>query len=284
MFIKTTITILIAVILISCNGGSGKPGDKNLSSPKDLYDSVAYVQGFINGMNMRIAKMRDSVKIDLDYYFKGVSDGLDSNYALVDSKYFDTVDIRFQQAMAQKEVERQKLIEDEYKKRAEANASLGPKFLDENKSKEGVKVTSTGLQYKVLNAGKGPKPEPTAFVRFHIITKLVDGSVIDDTYKKNQPISAPVDKVIPGWQETFRLMNVGSKFEVVLPPQIAFGENGAGNMIPPNAVLVSTIELLEIIDEATFRQDMERLMQQQQAQMPPGTAPRRAPQGGQMPN
>ncbi len=283
MFLKTIITILFAVILMSCNSGSGQPGNKNLAKPKDLFDSVAYVQGFINGMNMRIAKMRDSVKIDLDYYFKGVNDGLDSSYTLVDSKYFDSVDVRFQQEMAKKEVARQEIIEKEMRDRASANAALGPKFLEDNKQKEGVKVTSTGLQYKVITTGKGQKPVPNGFVRFHIITKLVDGSVLDDTYKKNQPISAPVDKVIPGWSETFRLMNVGSKFEVVLPPQIAFGENGAGNMIPPNAVLISTIELLEIIDEATFRKDMERLMQQQQSQMPPGTAPRQ-PQGGQMPN
>ncbi len=278
MYIKLFFAFVLSAFLVSCGSGDSL-GDKNLSKPKDLFDSVAYVQGFINGANMRVAKLRDTIKVDLDYYFKGIRDGLDSNYTLVEYKYFDTVDMRFQQEMAKKEVARQELQQAEMKKRGENNAALGPKFLEDNKSKPGVTVTPTGLQYKVITQGKGKKPTQDQFIRFHIVTKLVDGTVVDDTYQKGQPIVAPVGKVIPGWVEAFLLMNVGSKYEVVLPPSIAFGENGAGSMIPPNAVLQSTIELLDIVDEATFREEMQKLMQQQQQQnMPPG-AGRPRPQG-----
>lgn len=130
---------------------------------------------------------------------------------------------------------------------AQANVKAGKEFLEANKSKEGVQVTASGLQYKVLKEGTGKKPVSSDKVKVHYTGKLIDGKVFDSSVQRGEPAEFGVTQVIPGWVEGLQLMNVGSKYEFVIPSDLAYGERGAGAAIPPNAVLVFEVELLAIV-------------------------------------
>ena len=119
-------------------------------------------------------------------------------------------------------------------------------YMAANKDKPGVITTASGLQYQVIRAGQGPKPAAKDTVLVHYEGKLVDGTVFDSSYQRGQPAAFPLDQVIPGWTEGVQLMTVGSKYHFVVPPQLAYGSQGAGGVIPPGAVLEFDIELLAV--------------------------------------
>lgn len=131
---------------------------------------------------------------------------------------------------------------------AAANLEEAQGFLAENASREGVTVTASGLQYEVLAEGAEDAPSPTAEsqVVTHYTGRLADGTVFDSSEERGQPATFGVSQVIAGWQEALQLMQVGDRWRIWLPPELAYGERGAGGDIPPNAALVFDIELLEI--------------------------------------
>lgn len=129
----------------------------------------------------------------------------------------------------------------------EKNKKDGEAFLAENKNKEGVKTTASGLQYKVLVSGTGQSPKDTSKVKVHYAGKLLDGKEFDSSYKRNQPSEFPLNQVIKGWTEGLQLMHVGDKFEFYIPYQLAYGEEGRGETIPPASVLIFEVELLDIL-------------------------------------
>lgn len=122
----------------------------------------------------------------------------------------------------------------------------GEVFLVANKAKEGVKTTSSGLQYKVLVEGKGAQPKPTDTVTVNYKGTLVNGKVFDSSYDRGEPASFPVNQVIKGWSEALPMMKTGSKWQIVVPAEMAYGAHGAGKDIPPNATLVFEVELLGV--------------------------------------
>jgi FKBP-type peptidyl-prolyl cis-trans isomerase FklB len=129
---------------------------------------------------------------------------------------------------------------------AGAAKAEGENFLAENKKREGVQVTASGLQYEVLEATIGQKPKATDKVRVHYEGTLIDGTVFDSSYQRGESISFPLNGVIKGWTEGLQLMSVGSKYKFFIPYQLAYGERGAGQQIPPYAALIFTVELLGI--------------------------------------
>jgi FKBP-type peptidyl-prolyl cis-trans isomerase len=140
----------------------------------------------------------------------------------------------------------------EAKAQAETNKAAGEAFLAENAKKEGVQVTESGLQYQVLEAGEGPRPDSDDLVRVHYQGALLDGTVFDSSIERGQPADIPVSQVVPGWQEGIALMPVGSKYRLWIPAGLAYGEGGTpGGPIPPNSTLVFEVELLEILDQPT---------------------------------
>ncbi len=131
-------------------------------------------------------------------------------------------------------------------KEQDAKKSEGQKFLAENMTKEGVKTTESGLQYQVLTAAEGPKPKATDSVEVHYQGFLLDGTKFDSSVDRGEPITFPLNQVIPGWTEGVQLMSVGSKYKFFVPYQLGYGDKGAGGVIPPFATLIFEVELLKI--------------------------------------
>jgi FKBP-type peptidyl-prolyl cis-trans isomerase len=125
-------------------------------------------------------------------------------------------------------------------------ADAGKAFLDENGKKEGVTTTASGLQYKVIKAGTGAHPKATDTVKVHYKGTFLDGKTFDSSYDRGEPISFPLNRVIAGWTEGVQLMPVGATYEFYIPSNLAYGERGAGGVIPPNSTLIFVVELLGI--------------------------------------
>ena len=130
---------------------------------------------------------------------------------------------------------------------AKVNAEAGKKFLEENAKRDEVKVTASGLQYEVLTEGNGDIPTASDTVKVHYTGTLIDGTVFDSSVQRGEPAVFGVTQVIPGWVEALQMMNAGSKWRLYIPSDLAYGQNGAGNVIGPNATLIFEVELLEIV-------------------------------------
>jgi FKBP-type peptidyl-prolyl cis-trans isomerase FklB len=136
-----------------------------------------------------------------------------------------------------------------FEKARAVNRKEGSEFLEKNKLKEGVKVTPSGLQYRVVKEGTGDNPKPGDTVTVHYRGTLIDGTEFDSSYKRNQPATFSLAGVIRGWTEGLQLMKAGGTYELVIPSDLAYGERGAGHLIGPNAVLIFTVDLISIEKE-----------------------------------
>jgi FKBP-type peptidyl-prolyl cis-trans isomerase FklB len=130
---------------------------------------------------------------------------------------------------------------------AEKNIKAGEEYLAANKAKDGVSVTDSGLQYKVINEGSGATPSAEQTVEVHYEGTLIDGTVFDSSYQRGQTASFPVNGVIAGWTEALQLMKEGDVWELTIPSHLAYGERGAGGMIGPNSVLNFKVELIKVV-------------------------------------
>ncbi len=198
-------------------------------------DKVSYSIGTLVGRDMK------NQKIDLnpDAFSRGFKDALAGTQpAMTDEEMQKTMSEFRTEMTAKKQAEMKKLAE-ENKKKEEA-------FLAENKKKEGVKTTASGLEYKVLKEGTGKTPTAYDTVVVHYRGTLLDGTEFDSSYKRNEPATLPVSGLIPGWTEALQMMKTGSKWQIWVPSKLAYGETGAGGVIPPNATLVFELELISI--------------------------------------
>ena len=137
-------------------------------------------------------------------------------------------------------------IEANAKKEMQAEKEKGRLFLDENKKKDGVQVTGTGLQYKVVKMGEGRKPKATDTVKVHYHGTLIDGTVFDSSVQRGEAIEFPLNHVIAGWTEGLQLMPIGSKFVFYIPSELAYGEQSPSPLIKPNSTLIFEVELLDV--------------------------------------
>ena len=133
-----------------------------------------------------------------------------------------------------------------YTKAFKDNKTLGREFLEQNAKNDSVVQTASGLQYLVLKQGTGIKPGPTDTVTVHYIGKLIDGTVFDSSTEGGEPISFPLDQVIPGWTEGLQLMSEGAKYRLFIPSELAYGSKGAGDQILPNSTLIFDVELIKV--------------------------------------
>jgi FKBP-type peptidyl-prolyl cis-trans isomerase FklB len=140
----------------------------------------------------------------------------------------------------------QKQMMAQHEQQGEKNLKEGEAFLEANKKKKDVQTTASGLQYRVITEGKGERPKETDTVTTHYRGKLLDGTEFDSSYERKEPASFPLQGIIEGWREALQLMPVGSKWELFIPAELAYGEAGRPPVIPPNSTLVFEIELLNI--------------------------------------
>lgn len=205
-----------------------------LKTPKvadtsDIHKKASYGLGVIIASNL---KMQGGDSLDIETI----------NIALRDSYLGKTLMMdRDKSAMVVQEYMQKAMEQKALKAEAESKA-----FLEENKAKEGVKVTASGLQYKVLTTGNGKAPAATDRVTVNYVGKLIDGTQFDSSYDRNEPATFTVNQVIPGWTEALQLMREGDKWMLFIPGNLAYGEQGAGGQIPPNATLIFEVELLKV--------------------------------------
>ena len=203
-----------------------------LKTPKD---KASYAMGMNIGNGLR----KQSVDIDPAILARGLRDAFSNGKTLLTEDEVRTILTQLQADMRKKQQEVAQVA-------AENNKKQGIAFLEANKTKEGVVTLPSGLQYKVLQEGTGAKPTLTDSVVCNYRGTLLDNTEFDSSYKRGQPITIPVTGVIKGWTEALQLMPVGSKWQLFVPSDLAYGERGAGGPIGPNATLIFEIELVSI--------------------------------------
>ena len=179
------------------------------------------------------------IEVDAEALVKGLRDGLSGGKLLMTEDEIQKTMVAFQAEMSQKQTQEAKMA-------SPANKKEGADFLAKNKTKQGVVTLPSGLQYKIIKAGNGKKPIGSDTVECHYRGTLINGTEFDSSYRRNQTASFPVSGVIPGWTEALKLMPVGSKWQLFIPPQLAYGAQGAGRDIGPDATLIFEVELLAI--------------------------------------
>ena len=224
--------LIVAVSIMIFATSAVKAQDVKINSS---LDSAAYAIGVQIGSNL----LNDSLMVDVDVLKAGVYDAL----------YEDNTQLT-QQQIGKVMKNLQAKIQAKQKQAFEANAQESLKksqeFLAENKKKAGVQTTGSGLQYEVLKEGTGKKPSPQDTVEVHYEGKLIDGTVFDSSYERGEPIEFQLDKVIKGWTEGVTLMKEGAKYMLYIPPDLGYGQRGAGQQIGPNEALIFEVELLDV--------------------------------------
>ena len=226
---KRLIISLTAVCLTSICLAQDKP------QLKDQKDKASYSIGYDIGSTFK----KQNIDLNSDALFSGLKEGLAGKEASLSKEEREKTLEAFQKEMMAKQ-------EAASKEAAAKNLAEGEKFLAENKKKEGVKTTASGLQYKVLKEGSGASPKETDTVVTNYKGTLLDGTEFDSSYKRNQPAEFPVNRVIKGWTEALQLMKPGSKYQLFIPAALAYGERGAGRDIGPNAALIFEVELISV--------------------------------------
>ncbi|MBV8555756.1 MAG: FKBP-type peptidyl-prolyl cis-trans isomerase [Planctomycetaceae bacterium] len=220
----------LGVILASALAG-GQEQPKATSEAMSLKQKVSYAIGLDMGKRMK----NQAVELEPDVLAQGIKDGLAGQEKLTPEQ--------IQQAMQ----EFQRELQGKQQELASAKAKEAEAYLAENKKQPGVTTRPSGLQYSILREGTGRTPKATDTVSANYEGKLTDGTVFDSSYKRGQPLSIPVNRVIRGWSEALQSMKEGSKWHLVIPPDLAYGATPPpGSPIPPNAVLVFDVELLRI--------------------------------------
>jgi len=211
---------------------SPKPATPTLTTQKDKF---SYALGMNIGMNMK----RQSVPVDADLLARGLKDSMAGGKTLLTEDEARTV-------LTEMQNELRKQQEAKAKQLGEDNKKEGAEFLAANKAKENVVTLPSGLQYKILTAGTGPKPTATDKVVCNYRGTLINGKEFDSSYKRGEPATFSVNGVIKGWTEALQLMPTGSKWQLFVPPDLAYGERGAGQDIGPDATLIFEVELMSI--------------------------------------
>ena len=227
------LTSLLILFIFACSSDS-KSKPKSVSTLSTFMDSTSYSLGADLGENLK----RQQVEIDYDVFMSGLMDGMETEMVKLDQGQRRAVMASLQ-----------KNIREKSKKEGEANLKIADEFLDNNiKENPDIKETPTGLQYRVLVEGNGESPKKTDRVKVHYVGKLMNGSEFDSSIERGEPTEFALNQVIKGWTEGLQLMQVGSKYEFFIHPNIAYGQR-ARPKIPANSVLIFEVELLDIVSK-----------------------------------
>lgn len=221
---KKIVSLLLGAALL-VNIAACKRAD--LGSDKGRY---SYAIGYNIGSNMK----KNGLELDVNSFMAAVEDALKGKESRLTPEEVQQAMMNLQMSMQASRM-----------KAAEENKVKGEEFLAANKGKAGVVTTTSGLQYRVIREGAGKKPGPRDLVTVHYTGRLIDGTEFDSSYKRNEPVQFTLDGVIKGWGEALQLMTPGSKYEIVIPPDLGYGPMG-NQSIPGNSVLVFEVELLSV--------------------------------------
>ena len=239
------VTLVLGCLLVMSVYAAQKGANEELAAPrlageataqkpvllKTEMDKVSYVIGAQVGQGFKT----QGIEINVESLMRGIKDAMAGKELALSQDEMKKVMMSFQQRMVAKRAAE-----------AAKNLADGKAFLEANGTKEGVKVLSSGLQYKVIKEGTGKTPGPDDKVKTHYRGTLIDGTEFDSSYKRNQPLVRAVKGVIEGWTEALQLMKEGCKWELYIPANLAYGERG-GPGIPPNSTLIFEMELLEVV-------------------------------------
>jgi FKBP-type peptidyl-prolyl cis-trans isomerase FkpA len=235
MLRKTVLAIvMVTLVLFSCSAEENSSGENSVpaeaadGSPAKADSDTSYAFGMVLGSDLK----QFGIQFDYDALAQGIREAIEEKELRISmEEAVGLVQTAYMAAVTQ---------------RTEESRKKSDQFLAENSKKIGVVITSSGLQYEVVTQGQGKKPTGTDVVTVNYEGKLIDGTVFDSSYTRGEPAEFPLDQVIPGWSEGIQLMSVGSTYRLYIPSSLAYGEQGAGNMIPPNSALIFQVELLSI--------------------------------------
>lgn len=232
MFIKKLFTgiALASLLLVTACEQQGSAPEASLQTK---IDSVSYALGYQNGTFLE----REGVsELDYNNYNAGMNSGLSGDEGLLTQDEIYQITNSYLQELAEK--------------KSSENTEQGQAFLEENRNKEGVTETGSGLQYKVIEEGDGASPSAEDVVRVHYEGTLINGEVFDSSYERGQPAEFPLNRVIKGWTEGVQLMSEGATYEFFIPSELAYGANAPqGSPIGPNETLIFKVELLEVVSD-----------------------------------
>lgn len=236
-YLLKLIVLTFAAALVTACSNSYESATPDIT---DRNDSLHYSFGYLQGANLANQGIDD---IDMNNYVAGFMTAMDE----ADSSIINDGDM---QALIQSYFQELQMRQmEERAAAADVNIEQGQAFLEENLQNSDVTETESGLQYRVLEEGDGPSPEATDRVRVHYEGSLINDEVFDSSYDRGEPVTFPLNQVIPGWTEGVQLMNVGSKYQFFIPADLAYGNNPPqGSIIEPGSVLIFEVELLEIVE------------------------------------
>jgi FKBP-type peptidyl-prolyl cis-trans isomerase len=227
---KHTFWVILPAIVFCIFSGCKAGGKTGASSLEETFSKEA---SYALGMNVGTSLKADNLYPNMEEFAQGIQDVLsDSTPRYTNEEAYQIFSEAFR-SLAEKREEKNRQTEND--------------FLAESSKKPGITVTGSGLQYEVISEGYGPKPVASDTVRVHYEGALTDGTVFDSSYSRGEPIEFPLNGVIPGWTEGLQLMNVGSKYRLIIPSDLGYGPQGAGQQIPPYSTLVFEVELIDII-------------------------------------
>jgi FKBP-type peptidyl-prolyl cis-trans isomerase len=237
MMKKTIIPIMVIVFATQVNAQTPQV--------KSRIDSVSYLAG----QNIAQSVLKDFPEANVSLLLQGLSDAMMQRPSLLQDPANQCVMSYFQEKMqavqqAEEAVNQDALAAE--KEAGRANREKGEAFLLENAKKKDIQVTASGLQYEVLKKGRGSKPNASSTVKVHYTGTTINGEIFDSSVERKEPISFPLNAVIPGWTEGVQLMSIGAKYRFYIPQEMAYGPGSPTELIPPYSVLIFEVELLDI--------------------------------------
>jgi FKBP-type peptidyl-prolyl cis-trans isomerase len=225
-----------ATLLVACGGEEAKQAEPKLDT---LEEKVSYIVGY----NMASQAKANNFEVDVNALTMAMQDAQSDKESRLSQE-------ESQAAMTAFQTQQQAKQQEAMTKQAEENKQEGEAYLAEYGQKEGVTTTESGLQYREITDADGPSPTAEDEVTVHYTGRLIDGTVFDSSVERGQPATFPVNGVIPGWVEALQLMEVGDKWEIVIPSELAYGPGGTSGPIGPNETLIFEVELLDINNQA----------------------------------
>lgn len=221
--------ILLLTVLVSCDAADGN----RVTSLDTNGQKASYLIGYTSAERLK------KQEVDIEIFIQGLRDYLEDKPNLIPDDQIGTILKEYQMA-----------VQEKTKKQLEAtalkNKQEGEAYLKKNAKVAGVKTTASGLQYRELSPATGTKkPKATNRIRAHYEGRLVNGTIFDSSYQRKEPSEFELNRVMPGWTEALQLMSEGAIWEISLPPSLAYGSNGSGQVIGPNSVLIFKVELIK---------------------------------------